>query len=271
LKTILVPTDFSAASKMAAQYAVRLAVHMKAKVTLLSIVEIEMETAVLRNWKVLEKQMRESATKGLSKLQAELSAGKHGVEISTDIAAGVPMEDVIENYAVTKKVSVVVMGTKGATGLRRILSGSNTATVIAKSSVPVMAIPSKVAFNAPKKFVYASDLTNLTSEIRLLARIAKQFQAEVLILNTITSGSSKIDKKLVPDAISKTRYPAISFHQIQSKSTVEGINKFVKDQKADLLVMFTHELDFYDKLLGKSVTRTMAFQSHIPLLVYNRS
>jgi nucleotide-binding universal stress UspA family protein len=271
--TLLVPTDFSAAAKAAAMYAAQLAVHIHAKVILLSIIEMETSETVLDNWKKLEQQMMNSAVRDMQKLLKEVKAAIPGeLLITADIATGIPKSEVIEEYSRKKKVNMIVMGTRGATGLKKILSGTNTARLIAISSRPVLAIPVKAVFSPPRKMVYATDMKNIKTEIKTLTAIASLFQAEILVLHCVpSSASSRLDKQVEPGLINQAEYGNISYHQVKTSSVDKAIGKFVDDTKADVLVMFTHELGFYEKLLGKSITRTMAFQSRIPLLVYNRS
>lgn len=271
--TLLVPTDFSAAAKGAALYAAQLAVHINAKVILLSVIEMETSETVLSNWKKLEQQMMDAAVRDMQKLLKELKAAVPGdLLITADMAVGIPKSEVIEEYSRKKKVNMIVMGTSGATGLKKILRGTNTARLIAISSRPVLAIPAKATFSPPKKMVYATDMKNIKTEIKTLTAIASLFHSEIMVLHCVPPGTpSRLDKKLEPNLINQAEYGAISYHQVKTDSIDKAIGKFVDETKADVLVMFTHELGFYEKLLGKSITRTMAFQSRIPLLVYNRS
>jgi nucleotide-binding universal stress UspA family protein len=271
--TILVPTDFSASAKAAAHYAAQLAMRMKAKVILLSVIEMDTSEVVLSNWKKLENQLKSIAKRDLEKLLKEVKSKVHdGLDISYDMDAGIPMEAVIERYAREKKVNLIVMGTKGATGLKKMIRGTNTARVIEHSSIPVIAIPTKATFKQIKKIVYASDLKNVTKEIQSLSALASLFQAEILILHTVPAkGTGRLKKNLEPEIIEAAHYSAISYHQVTNDRIGPAISKFVDETKADMLAMFTHELDFYEKLFGQSVTRAMAFESRVPLLVFNRS
>lgn len=271
LSTLLVPTDFSPAAKAAAFYAASMAVQIKAKVILLSVIELEMETAVLQNWKKLEKQLRKSAEASLEKLEKEIRAKVPGLDLSSDIAAGLPMHEVIERYAAEKKVNMIIMGTKGATGLQKILRGTNTSTLMETSSFPVLAIPSKAVFNQIKTIAYASDLKKIKREALILAAFASLFQARLMIVHAVPKGTTpRQDKNLEAELIESTKYKAISYHQVSNDSIDEAITSFVVESKADMLVMFTHELDFFEKLLGRSVTREIAFDNKFPLLVVNR-
>jgi nucleotide-binding universal stress UspA family protein len=57
---------------------------------------------------------------------------------------------------------------------------------------------------------------------------------------------------------------------IVNKEVDEAIEYYVKESKADLLAMFTHDTTFYERLFDRSMTRKMAFQSKIPLLAFRR-
>ena len=74
-----------------------------------------------------------------------------------------------------------------------------------------------------------------------------------------------------PELIKLTSHGHISYHVVQSNNMQEAINKFIVSKKADLLAMFTHKPDFYERLFNKSMARKMAFQNDIPLLTFNKS
>ncbi len=271
--TFLVPTDFSAAAKAAAKYAVSIASILQARVILLSVVEMDTSEAVLHNWKTLENQLKRSALRSLDKLMNELKGvASKPIEISTDMVVGIPMETVILKYARDNKVDLIVMGTKGSRGLKKILSGSKTASLIEHSSVPVIAVPTKAAFTQLKKMIYASDMKNVQAETKALARIAAYFNAEIMILHCVPAKSAaRLDRSLEPTLIENTQYGAISYHQVQSDDVAKAIGDFIDEKKADMLVMYTHELSFMERVMDKSVTRKMAFHSRIPMLVFNRT
>lgn len=271
--TLLVPTDFSAPAKAAAHYAAKLAVQIQARVILLSVVEMDTSETVLSNWKKLEQQLTRTAQRSLEKLIQEVrTAAGPKLTVAGDVTFGIPMSEAIARYATEQNVNMILMGTKGATGLKKILKGSNTTRLMEISPVPVVAIPAKASYDGLKKMVYATDLKDVKNEIRILARIADLFNAEILVFHCLPAGSlAREDRKMEPELIEHAQYGAVSYHQVKSNEVDEAIATFIDTVKADMLVMFTHERDFYDKLLGRSVTRSLAFQSRVPLLVFNRS
>lgn len=273
LVTILVPTDFSAAAKAAGRFAASLAVPVKAKVVLLSVVEMDTSETVLHSWKVLENQNKASALRNLEKQVKEIQASfKTPPQISTDLVVGMPKEEMIVQRAKEISADLIVMGTKGASGLKKIFSGSNTARIIQLSHIPVVAIPAKITFSQLAKIVYASDLKNVHAETKTLAKIASLFNAHIMVLHVVGKKEpARIDRNLEPALIEKCRYGAISFHQVEGDAVDTAIADFIQEQRADMLVMYTHKLDFVDRAMGKSVTRSLAFRNQVPLLVFKKT
>ena len=78
-----------------------------------------------------------------------------------------------------EQADLIVMGTKGASGLKKILIGSNTLKVIAKIKVPVLVIPKVAQFEnflnkGKNRIVLATDLISLENEdaLNILKEIA---------------------------------------------------------------------------------------------------
>src|SRR5207342_2350709 len=76
---------------------------------------------------------------------------------------------VLKKIIAVQQPDLIVMGTKGASGLKRILIGSNTVNVIAKTRVPVLVIPEVARFEnffnkGKNRIVLATDLDLLENE-----------------------------------------------------------------------------------------------------------
>jgi len=78
----------------------------------------------------------------------------------------------------------------------------------------------------------------------------------------ITADFSKLSKVAL--------HYAAAFAKKLKVEITNGIDEFSADAKADMLIMFTHDLTFSDKLFGKSVTREMAFYTRITLLTIKK-
>lgn len=272
--TILVPTDFSELSKVAAVYAAGLAKRLKANIILLAVINPNSTSASSLNWKETELEMakvaQDNAMEMIQRITKDIAAE---VEITYRSMIGFPVEFIIETFAIQNAIDLIVMGTKGASGLKKIVLGSNAVAVVDNSSRPVIVVPGQTTFTQIGTIVYATDMVNHKEEIETIARVAGFFNADIKVLHVLAGDSAKnMDAtQIAADLIKHANYPKISFHISRNDQIAEEIDNFVLAQKADMLAMFTHKLDFYEKLFGRSVTRQLAFHSHLPLLTFNKT
>lgn len=272
---ILIPTDFSKLSKITVQYAVKMAKKLNAELILLHVVHIDAppRAAIAVKIKSIEDAMVDHAKQDCIHLINDIKSENRGkLNISYKIIKGYPVESVVGNFAHHNDISLIIMGTKGATGLSKVLMGSNATAVINNSDIPVITVPEFARFKNLKQIVYATDMTNINAEMKILVPLAKLFDATVHILHIISPKSKKkIDtKKIITNVTGKMKYPKITFHILINDYIIEGIDEYIASTKADILAMFTHNLTFFEKLFGKSVTRQMAFQTQIPLLTIKK-
>jgi nucleotide-binding universal stress UspA family protein len=270
---ILIPTDFSKLSEVAVHYAVKLAKKMNAEISLLHVVHFTAPpramVAVTTN--SFDDAMVKNANQDIMQLIKELKEEYKGkLHINHEIIIGYPVEDVIDSYAIQNDIDLIIMGTKGAAGLTKILIGSNATAVINNSKIPVITIPEFARFDDIKHMVYATDFLNLNEELEVVLPLAKLFDATLHILHIVASESKvKKDTKIMVDKV-QFKYPKIILHVSNSDDILKGIDEFLGDIKADMLVMFTHEVTLYEQIFGKSITRQMAFHNSMPLLTLKK-
>src|SRR5262245_15743017 len=123
MKTIIAPVDFSQASLNALAFAAELSKRAAARLLVVHIVQNgEDEEEVNKKLQAVESDLKKSFSQ-------EFSCGSsfaHGNLVAT-----------IQKIIGAEQPDLIVMGTKGASGLKRILIGSNTVNVIANTRVPV--------------------------------------------------------------------------------------------------------------------------------------
>ncbi|HNP06260.1 MAG TPA: universal stress protein [Cyclobacteriaceae bacterium] len=271
--TILVPTDFSKPSKVAALYAAQLAKKAGAELVIATVAYGQASSRAMMVSQKLDTEMRNIALKELEELTTEIKSKVRGkLTISTHVLSGFPVTQVIQRFVKRNEVDLIVMGTRGATGLQKVLIGSNAAAMIQSSSVPVIIVPHNATFKGFKKIVYATDLIHIDEELSTVSEFAKLFNAKIDVLHVIPEASSTdINvKQIKSDLVKKMKYEKISFHLSKNDAVPEAIDNFMVDRKADILIMFTHKLSFFEKLFSRSVTRKLAFHSYIPMLTFNK-
>ena len=132
MKTILAPVDFSDASTNALSFAAELSKRASAHLVIVNIFEKgEDEEETKDKLKSIESDLKKSFGPDLN-CESSVAHGNLITKLKKIIAVQQP--------------DLIVMGTKGASGLKRILIGSNTVNVIAKTKVPVLVIPEVARF-----------------------------------------------------------------------------------------------------------------------------
>lgn len=271
---ILVPTDFSKLSKVAIKYAIRFANMIDGNVTLLYVVtQVDTPRAGLRlRFQTLEKELMKVAREDLEALVNEFSShNKTQHPIRTKIARGTSFNETVKAEARKLRSGLIIMGTRGASGLKKYIVGSNTASVIDISHIPVLVVPEFAEFKNFRTVVHATDLRHTERELKTLIPYVKQFDSVVHLIHVTSSLKqvAQLEKKI--DAIvTKTGFSNVIVRVMVNQDIDEAIEHYVTTTKADLLTTFTHDHSFYDKLFDRSITRKLAFQSKMPLLAFRQ-
>jgi len=269
---ILIPTDFSNLSKVAIRYAIRFANKIDASITLLHVVSlVQPARASMRlRLKSVEQDLVDAAEEDIAELVAEFQKhSKTDSPIQTRVVKAPYFNEAVKKEAKRLRSGLIIMGTRGATGLKKYVVGTNTASVIDVSSLPVLVIPELAEFKNFTKVVYATDLMHTEKELKILIPYFMKFESIVHLVHVTSSlkGVSDIEKRI--DAIvEKAGYKNVIVRVMVNKNVDEAIQHYVDSIKADILATFTHQYGFYEKLFDRSLTRKLAFQSKLPLLAF---
>lgn len=269
--TLLVPTDFSRTARNAANYACELAKRMKARLVLFHAYEPPIAASEMPMVIPLPRESELYIQKKLARIKRDLLSkpGNKSLEIATDYACGVPVDE-IYLYSLKNKIDLVVMGIQGKGFLKEKLIGSTTTRLIQKCKVPVLSIDRKVRFRSIKKIVFAADNEAGLDRHSLhpLSRIASVYGAHIYVLNVITSPTSLPGINAIKDRnVSKVfRNFDHSIHQITNTSIAGGINQFAAVKHMDMIVMIPHQHSLAERIMAGRQSKEMAFHSAIPLL-----
>jgi nucleotide-binding universal stress UspA family protein len=272
---ILVPTDLSELSKVAAVYAIKLANSLDGHVTLLHVINIIQPTrASMRlRLKALEEELVAFANEDMENLIRELTkSARPNVQVNYRVAKGSSFNQTVKREAKKARAGLIVMGTRGASGLKKYVIGSNTASVLEISHIPVLAVPELASFVRFKNVVYATDLKHVDKELKTLIPLVERFGSTVHLIH-VTSSLKHVNavEKKVESIVNKCSYRKVVYRVMVNEDIDEAIDHYVSVVKADLLTTFTHEHSFYEKLFNRSITRKIAFQSKVPLLAFRQS
>jgi len=270
---IVLLTDFSPLSKVAIQFAMKMAAPLDAHFTILNIVRVDGIPKANLKAKQIEKSIAQVSQEEGDNLVKELRnqiKGNYKLEFKPIKARTVA--EMVRKYVEKHPTNMVVMGLQGASALKKARLGGTTVSVIDECKVPVLAIPALAKYHNLQHIVYASDLKNIQKELETIIEFAKIFGSTVHMIHVAPVMDKKLEAEInfVDEIIRKINYDKLDFKLILEEDITTAIDSYIKKTKADLLTTFTHKLSLEEKLFGKSVTRRLAYQGTIPLLAVKR-
>ena len=178
------------------------------------------------------------------------------------------ISDAIEEF----KPDLVVMGSKGVSGLEEVLVGSNTEKVVRTSSCPVITIKGETSVDSMKKVVFASDFRESANETASrIKKIQRLFHADFhfLIVNTPGNFETTRDSNSRINAyIKKHNFENINTHVYNSLTEESGIIEFAEDIDADLIAMNTHGRTGILHLITGSIAEDVVNHSKRPVWTF---
>jgi len=147
VEQIVAPVDFSDLTEVALRHVAQLAPLYDVPVTLVHVVEDPTMPSVyeVNASAVRARAAEQRAEEALQSLGAPIE--ETGVSVSYLVHRGQTTSTVVE--ATGHRDTLTVMGTKGLSGLRRVMLGSVTEAVIRASDGPVLAVPASAQGASP--------------------------------------------------------------------------------------------------------------------------
>jgi nucleotide-binding universal stress UspA family protein len=266
---ILIPTDFSPTANTAALYAIEIARQFKdVELNFFHCIETsEVSNSMVH--KVEDILLKQAETELKSFVENYAENIKPGIHFQYDIVLGMVSDEILSKIK-NNHTDLVVMGTTGAGGLKRLFMGSNAANVVENiKDCPVIVVPENTKPKGIKKITYATDLEGLKSEAPMVIAFARLFDAKLDIIH-ITQDEEELKRidptKKAYELVIENNYAAISFNQEVNLDVLEGIEQYAINTKANIVAMFARRKSYFDSLF-KSYTKEMAFHAHMPLLI----
>lgn len=267
---ILFPTDFSETSEKALPFALELARRNKASLTLLHSIEEPYDFAPMLEdiRKHINRKVDSLFEEQLDKI-AENDAYRD-LDIETRIQNGRISLAIFEE-AEQGKADLIVMGTTGASGVERILFGSNASEIILHSKIPVLAVPQNCSFNGIDHITFLTDYND--GDLKALqqtAELAKLFDAEISVLHIADNRNLKTEimhRGFKEIASKQVDYKAIEYELVIQNNFIAGVADFLESKTTSLMVMVRYQKPFFSKMLEKNHSKELGFYTKVPLLV----
>jgi len=244
---ILIPTDFSVQAEYSYLMVKKLEEKMPVDIHFLHVLTVPdtvtmdgkgtIQTCGEIDVKYVQKQ-KEIAERNLANLQTQ-----YGNNTSTHLVLG-KITDAILNFAETNQYDLIVMGTKGAWGIKEKLSGSETQMIARRCKVPLLSLMCDRSELQIQHLLMVHNFSNPAREnLSLMQKLIKAFNPKLHLLQ-ITSGdivphkpTVEADMKKFAELNNITNYEC---HLINDKHIEDGVIHFNQMINMDIVCIGTH-------------------------------
>jgi nucleotide-binding universal stress UspA family protein len=282
MKIIIVPTDFSENAVNAVKYAIGLSKMHYNKLIFTHVYSLPFlnpEAGMVYDQSFFEAQ-RIQADKALrehiDKVYESMGMHRNLILSELEVVEAISLSGGIEKIHHKYNSNMVIMGTHGATGLKKFFLGSNAVDVLENIDIPVLTVPEQWQFKDIRNIAYASDFNEIDTELKQVVNFSKAFNAAVNVIH-IASDNSKTQFLENDPLLTKWQqicdYQKINLHYMQKKSDdslQDALKMLLKETDADILVMFHQHHNFWKSLFEKSTTAEIVYEWTAPVLTMRK-
>lgn len=276
MKNILIPTDFSKNAWNAITYAIALYSNEECNFYLLNTYTPSisnsrfMAAMAFDEAEVIQNCSKEGLNNLVLKINANFCNSKHTFTTISSFSLLVDeVKEIVEEHA----IDMVILGTKGASGLEEVFMGSNAVRIIkAVKTCPVLAVPEHFDFQKPTEIAFATDFNRFytPSELEPIINLVHSFDAVLRIVHV--QYEIKALTEIQQFNLNMLRkYLAGVEHYIHTITELNSVSKtlevFVEELDVHLLAMLNYQHSYLERMTREPVIEKMSFHSQTPLLV----
>ena len=292
IKRILFATDFSRWAKRAEDYACSLACSWRASLTVLCVAEFP---PGLNPDYPINQQYLADLLKNASSQLVDLKgrAERRGIAVTTRVATGIPSEEVI-TAARAEDSDLIVVGTRGKTGLAHVLLGSTAERVIRGAPCPVLTVRMEQTDTEDEGVLSRSvtlerilvpvDFSDCSLDaLEYASVVAQQAKASLMLLHVLEPVSYGLDftlghsrtreqvretwTKRLEELASSHQHPQVPVaSQLRGGLPADSILDSAQTLPCDLIVMGTHGRRGISHAFSGSVAEAVLRKARCPVL-----
>jgi nucleotide-binding universal stress UspA family protein len=242
---ILIPTDFSVQAEFAYLMVKNLGSKLPVDIHFLHVLNVP-DTVTMDGQGSIQtcgeidvryvEQQRDIALRKLANLKT-----LYGQDIETHLALGKTIDTVV-GVAASHGFDMVVMGTKGASGIRDIVSGTDTQMIVRRSQVPVLSLMCDRSDLQIQNLLLVHDFSeNGNQDMKLMHRILAAFGAKVHLMQVASSKDSEESIRRNMDLFAKTNgLDTYETHVLHDRDVESGVIHFNQMHNTDIVCIGTH-------------------------------
>ncbi len=275
-KRILIPTDFSDNALNAARYALDLYANQDCEFYFLHVFHPRSYTTgnlfFPEEGSGPYEAAKAKSDEGLEKFTSllKLEGGNFGKTFYT-LSVQDYLSEAMKRTIAKNDIDLVVMGTKGSSGSKGVIFGSNTVQAMEEiRDCPILAVPEDYLFSPLKEIVFPTDFrTDFKRRVlQGLLEIANMNNTAIRVLHVsrkddrLNPGQEE-NKQLLDEILEATTH---SFHTITDKDVSEGIASFVQSRESDMIAFINRKHFFFGSVFSKPLVKEIGYDATTPIL-----
>jgi nucleotide-binding universal stress UspA family protein len=281
IRNVLVPVDFSPPSRIAVNWGVSLARSLRAKLTLMHVMETGsvLTHPFSEEYSEIEKKHRDQTARMLSCLLAP--EDQDDLDLQIVIKSGDIKKEIVEVIH-ELHADVMVMGTHGRGLFGRWFIGSITEGLLRKVTVPVLTVCREMSALPVKRILFATDLSESSKQgFDFALDMARTMESDLVLVHVVSTALSYSDvqvlsnpSNMVEDAekdiqhfVTQARNANVNTQSfVLEGNAAEEILRTADRYRADLILISVQNRPLVERaLLGTTAERVIR-EAKVPVL-----
>ena len=279
MKRILLPTDFSENAWNAIAYALAIFKSRECHFVLLNAFQVGSSGLITKMGRANETRLfqllKEESENGLKEvLEKVRSIDKDSKHTFQTVSLAHSLTNAIGRTALEERIDCIIMGTKGASGLKEVFMGSNAYKTIKNINFcPIITVPDNWQSSLRKNtilFVTGYEHIFEAYEFKPVLDLSRLLNSKVVMgyMGTheeLTPGQLKA-KEVAGKHLNTVDHEFVAMEEETFITT--AIQKTVaENDEIGMLVMIDYWHSFFERITSEPVIKKVAFNSKVPLLV----
>ncbi|MCB0669085.1 MAG: universal stress protein [Saprospiraceae bacterium] len=258
---VICPTDFSEVSKGALQYAISLLNDLGGHLQVTHFYQIPPATS---HNKMMDDMVKDGAEEEMQILLNDNTPRLGSGQTMDQLVKRGDCADQLCFLTKDGHVDLIVMGSNSSIHKMNLIFGSTAKSVINRVKVPVIVVPPGGDYRPYQKIVLACEDLIQAEVLEFVSSLGRNSLHHLYFLHV---GEISFEKEIIDYYNRYLKDFSYSLHNIEGDDVLTGVNLFVQEVGADLLVMIKRKKNYLQRLFAVSHTDLELFQAEIPLLI----
>ncbi|SHH66866.1 universal stress protein [Winogradskyella jejuensis] len=276
MKSVLLPTDFSDNSWNAIKYALAFLQDEECLFYLLHVNTMSHailnDPAYIASENVIEdvyiKPSKVKLRSILKRISEVSNSNLHKFYTVVDYGFFI---DSIRKQIVEKSIDLIVMGTKGASGLKKIIIGSNAGDVVVKVKCATLVVPENCEYKHIEEVAFPTDFSSFNSfkTLKPLLSIIENYGAKLSFLH-VSKNKSQLNyeqqknKELLIDFFAGYNTKC---YYLSNRHLEDAVQCFTESRGINMIAMVAKNLNYFQQILFHTRVEKITYHTEIPFLV----